>query len=277
MFTRPRAASRPRRSSTALGKTPDSAFVTQVLLFRMFKPSDARFQDYYENKPRRPVLRHLHRTKTGAVAAKLFQTSVRSLEPCLRPADHTGVRLLFLVQQRDPKTVLTLPLLFTVVGFALSGPLEASVSPKVIHEGKKLLAEVTLILVLFADASHVRFRQLAMDWMLPARMLVIGMPLTIALGTVVVTLLNPGRVGHGAADGGGADPGCSPWAGRSRQPCSAPYRPDHQCRKRVERDGLALPFVLLGASLASMASEHLSGAALCLEAVSEVVLGVVAG
>ena len=34
------------------------------------------------------------------------------------------------------KTVLTLPLLFTVVGFALSGPLEASVSPKVIHEGK---------------------------------------------------------------------------------------------------------------------------------------------
>ena len=65
-------------------------------------------------------------------------------------------------------------------------------SPKVIHEGKKLLAEVTLILVLFADASHVRFRQFAMDWMLPARMLVIGMPLTIALGTVVVTLLNPG-------------------------------------------------------------------------------------
>ena len=90
------------------------------------------------------------------------------------------------------KPVLPLPLLFTEVGFALSGPLEASVSPKVIHEGKKLLAEVTLILVLFADASHVRFRQLAMDWMLPARMLVIGMPLTIALGTVVVTLLNPG-------------------------------------------------------------------------------------
>ena len=42
-------------------------------------------------------------------------------------------------------------------------------------------------------------------------------------------------------------------------------------------DGLALPFVLLGASLASMASEHLSGAALAWEAVSEVVLGVVAG
>lgn len=91
------------------------------------------------------------------------------------------------------KTVLTLPLLFTVVGFALSGPLEAGLAPEVIHEGKKLLAEVTLILVLFADASHVRFRQLAMDWMLPARMLVIGMPLTIALGTVVVALLNPGQ------------------------------------------------------------------------------------
>ena len=103
-------------------------------------------------------------------------------------------------------------------------------------KAKKLLAEVTLILVLFADASHVRFRQLAMDWMLPARMLVIGMPLTIALGTVVVTLLNPGRVGHGAADGGGADP-TDAALGQAVvvNPGSAPYRPDHQCRKRVER------------------------------------------
>ena len=32
-----------------LGQDSDSAFVTQVLPFRMFKPSDARFQDYYEN------------------------------------------------------------------------------------------------------------------------------------------------------------------------------------------------------------------------------------
>ena len=177
------------------------------------------------------------------------------------------------------KTVLTLPLLFTVVGFALSGPLEASVSPKVIHEGKKLLAEVTLILVLFADASHVRFRQLAMDWMLPARMLVIGMPLTIALGTVVVTLLNPGA---GLAMALLTAAVLTPTdAALGQAVVVNPKVPPHIGQTiNVEsglNDGLALPFVLLGASLASMASEHLSGAALAWEAVSEVVLGVVAG
>ena len=117
-----------------------------------------------------------------------------------------------------------------------------------------------------------------MDWMLPARMLVIGMPLTIALGTVVVTLLNPRRVGHGAVDGGGADP--TDAALGQAVVVNPRFRPISGQTINVEsglNDGLALPFVLLGASLASMASEHLSGAALAWEAVSEVVLGVVAG
>ena len=89
------------------------------------------------------------------------------------------------------RSLLTLPILFTGLGLALSAPLQNALPGDVIHEGKKGLAEVTLILVLFSDASHVRFRKLVMDWQYPTRMLVIGLPLTIALGTAVAFWLNP--------------------------------------------------------------------------------------
>jgi sodium/hydrogen antiporter len=58
-------------------------------------------------------------------------------------------------------------------------------------EGKKVLAAVTLILVHFADASHVRFRKLAMNWQISARMLLVGMPLTLVLGKLIAYWLNP--------------------------------------------------------------------------------------
>ena len=46
------------------------------------------------------------------------------------------------------------------------------------------LAEITLILVLFSDAASIDLKQLGRDHNLPARMLLVGMPLTIALGIV---------------------------------------------------------------------------------------------
>ena len=97
-----------------------------------------------------------------------------------------------LFSKRLARTVLSMPILFACLGLALSVPLKATLPPDAVHEGKIVLAEVTLILVLFADASHVRFRRLRMDWALPARMLVIGMPLTIGFGTALVYGLNPG-------------------------------------------------------------------------------------
>ena len=76
------------------------------------------------------------------------------------------------------RTVLTLPILFTGLGLALSGPLHDAFPGEVIHSGKVFLAEATLILVLFADASHVRFRRLILSWTLPARMLLTSGPVS---------------------------------------------------------------------------------------------------
>ena len=55
-----------------------------------------------------------------------------------------------------------------------------------------LLAEVTLALVLFSAASTIRIKRLEMDSPLVGRLLVIGLPLTIAIGTLLALGLFPG-------------------------------------------------------------------------------------
>ena len=176
------------------------------------------------------------------------------------------------------RTILTLPLLFTALGFGLSGALQASIPPDLAHEGKKLLAEITLILVLFSDASHVRFRTLAANWQLPARMLIVGLPLTIAFGTFVVYALSP-EAGLAMALLTAAL--LTPTdAALGQTVVSSPDVPD-RLRQTINvesglNDGLVLPFVLVGALLAAQGTELHSGA-LALELVAEIVLGPLAG
>src|SRR6202034_2585490 len=57
------------------------------------------------------------------------------------------------------------------------------------HELVKALAEITLVLVLFSDASRVGLRDLRADAGLCLRLLGIGLPLTIGLGTVLAFAL----------------------------------------------------------------------------------------
>ena len=58
--------------------------------------------------------------------------------------------------------------------------LDAGITQSAVHT----LAEITLALVLFADAARIDVRLLARDHDIPLRMLVIGMPLAILFGTV---------------------------------------------------------------------------------------------
>ena len=56
-----------------------------------------------------------------------------------------------------------------------------------------ILTEVTLILILFVDASTINLRQLIQDRSVPLRLLGVGLPLTMILGTLVAYLLFPGE------------------------------------------------------------------------------------
>lgn len=189
------------------------------------------------------------------------------------------VALFSLLSKAISRSMVTLPMVFVGVGLALSGPLNAAADPALIHHGKIFLGEVTLILILFADASHVRFRRLAMTWMLSARMLVIGLPLTIATGTAFAYLLMP-EAGLAMALLTAAL--LTPTdAALGQSVVSSPYVPERLSQTiNVEsglNDGLVLPFVLVGAIFASAGAGQVHSDGLVAEVLTELVLGPLAG
>lgn len=96
-----------------------------------------------------------------------------------------------LVSGRLEGTMLTAPLLFVVFGF-LAGPDSAGLAHiDVEHSAVHVIAELTLILVLFSDAARIDLDLVRRDHDLPARMLLLGLPLVIVAGTVVALAMFP--------------------------------------------------------------------------------------
>ena len=80
------------------------------------------------------------------------------------------------------RTPVSGALVFTAFGLAF-GPLGLGVlTLDVDAEGIRTLAEVTLALVLFTDASNANLGVLKQSVRVPQRLLLIGLPLTILLG-----------------------------------------------------------------------------------------------
>ena len=94
-----------------------------------------------------------------------------------------------LVSKKLSVAVVTPPMVFVVAGFLLSAPVVGLLHIEVDQHILKLLLEVTLVLVLFSDAARIDLVKLRKDHVIPQRLLLIGMPLTIALGTAMATLL----------------------------------------------------------------------------------------
>lgn len=86
---------------------------------------------------------------------------------------------------------ITAPVVFMVSGLVLQrvGVLGSVLTP----QEYRLLAEVTLVLVLFDDASRVPLRALRRDAGLPARLLGIGLPLAMVAGTLAGALVFRGH------------------------------------------------------------------------------------
>ncbi len=80
---------------------------------------------------------------------------------------------------------------FTTAGL-LVGPILGLVDLHVGSEQVKLLAEITLTLVLFSDASRIALKALRREFAVPLRLLGIGLPLTIVAGTLAGAAVIPG-------------------------------------------------------------------------------------
>jgi len=184
-----------------------------------------------------------------------------------------------LVSRRIQGSILTGPMLFAAFGFAV-GPDGAGLVPlRVSHEGLHLLAEITLILVLFSDAANLDLRQLRRDHNLPVRMLTIGLPLSIMLGAALAL---------------GLLAGFSIWEALLLAAILAPTdaalgqavitNPVVPVRIRqtlnVEsglNDGIAFPFVLVFATVATMADAGQQASDWILFAIKQMGLGPLAG
>ena len=96
-----------------------------------------------------------------------------------------------MVSGRVENSIFTPPMVFLLIGLLVShkvlGWVHFDIENSFIHG----LAELTLILVLFTDASRIDLGLLRREHDLPMRLLIIGLPLTIISGTFAAYFLFP--------------------------------------------------------------------------------------
>ncbi len=175
---------------------------------------------------------------------------------------------------------ITMPMVFVVIGFLL-GPEGAgllALSPDA--ESLKTFTEITLALLLFADASTLTFGQVVDDASLSARLLVIGLPLTMVLGAGAALILLPGE-GFAFACLLGAV--LAPTDAALGLPIFNNPRVPVRIRRALNiesglNDGIATPFVLFFLAFAVATEEDVVAAGGWLRlALSEIALAVLAG
>jgi sodium/hydrogen antiporter len=89
------------------------------------------------------------------------------------------------VSRRLTGTIVTPPMVFVLIG-VLVGPLVIDdLAPDANGTTIRTLAEATLTVVLFSDASRINLRVLRREYAVPLRLLGIGLPLTIAVGALL--------------------------------------------------------------------------------------------
>jgi sodium/hydrogen antiporter len=159
-----------------------------------------------------------------------------------------------MIAKRLSATVLTAPMIFLGFGFALS---ETGLMPHGDAEASlHLVAEIALVILLFLDAAQINLDLLRKRHVWPVRMLVLGLPLSIVFGTLVAWAILPGwpivAVALLAAILAPTD------AALGQAVITNPIVPERSRRAlTVEsglNDGLALPVILLFASLAAHAA-----------------------
>ena len=156
--------------------------------------------------------------------------------------------------RRLEKSVITPPMAYVLFGLLLSSAaLGITQNLSLSNEVIQVLAESTLAIVLFTDASRIQFSRLRQGYRLPLRLLGIGLPLTIALGTGLAMLLFPSAL--------------NPWEAAALATILAPTdaalgqavvnsrRVPASIRQAINvesglNDGICLPFLLLFLALA---------------------------
>ena len=97
-----------------------------------------------------------------------------------------------LISRRVGPSIISSPMIFVAAGLLTGDQILDIVDLGLELEAIDVIGEATLGVLLFADASRINLRALRHEYMLPARLLGIGLPLTVAATTAVLALLIDG-------------------------------------------------------------------------------------
>jgi sodium/hydrogen antiporter len=184
-----------------------------------------------------------------------------------------------LVSRRLEGTVLTAPLAFVAAGVILGPSGLGLVEFGLDEHAVLLLGEIALAIVLFADAAGTNLSLLRQNEGLPLRLLGIGMPLTIALGTIIAAVVLTDLAFWEAAIVGTV---LAPTDAALGQAVVNNPRVPARVRQALDveaglNDGLSVPFLALFLTLA-VAEEELQPATYWIRfALEQVGLGVLVG
>jgi NhaP-type Na+/H+ or K+/H+ antiporter len=169
-------------------------------------------------------------------------------------------------------------MVFVAIGFLLGPRALGILILSSQAEAIKSLTEITLALLLFADASTLSLRQVREDEQLPARLLSVGILLTLALGTLAAFALLPGESLAFAAL-------IAAILAPTDAALGLPIFTNPLVPVRIRRalnvesglnDGIATPFVTLFLAFALSTEEHTADRWL-LSALAAIALGVIIG
>jgi NhaP-type Na+/H+ or K+/H+ antiporter len=154
------------------------------------------------------------------------------------------------VAGRIERSWISSPIVFTGVGFVLGADALGVLRINISGEGLRLLAELTLAMVLFTDAASADFSVVRRNLGLPERLLLIGLPLTIMLGFLLGAIVFPSLetlelalLGAMLADGRGA------WQAGSDESVPPVMREALNLESGLN-DGICVPIVVLLLGLA---------------------------
>jgi sodium/hydrogen antiporter len=184
-----------------------------------------------------------------------------------------------LVSRRLEGSVLTAPILFVVAGFVLGPAGLGLVEFQLDSHTVLLVGEISLAIVLFTDAASTNLSSLRQNEALPLRLLGIGMPLTIVLGTVVAALVLTDLTLWEAAIVGTV---LAPTDAALGQAVVSNPRVPLRMRQALGveaglNDGLSVPFLALFLTLAEAQEEHLSAVIWIRFALEQVGFGLLVG
>ena len=174
------------------------------------------------------------------------------------------------------RTILTPAIFFLSTGILLGDAVLGWFTVEATGAGLRLIAETTLALVLFADASRINLRVLKREIAVPARLLGIGLPLTIVAGTIAAVLVFPGLT---LVEAGLLAIAVAPTDAALGQTVVADERVPSRIRQGLNvesglNDGLCVPLLLIALAFASAEGGETEPVRLVVE---EIGFGVVGG